>query len=155
MRHNYIETFVGAIVMIVAGWFFWSIYSNSNQAGIEGYKIIAQFDRIDGIIVGSDVKMSGVKIGVVNKLEINPKTYMAKATMVIKKEIELPVDSSAEIASESLLGGKYVAIVAGGSDEKIQENGQIQYTQSSLSFESMIGKFLFSQSEGNKSKSGK
>ena len=155
MRHNYIETFVGAIVMIVAGWFFWSIYSNSNQAGIEGYKITAQFDRIDGIIVGSDVKMSGVKIGVVNKLEINPKTYMAKATMVIKKEIELPVDSSAEIASESLLGGKYVAIVAGGSDEKIQENGQIQYTQSSLSFESMIGKFLFSQSEGNKSKSGK
>ena len=127
-----------------------SAYSSSQKSVPDGYVVYAQFERIDGLTVGSDIKMSGVKIGTIQHVEIDPKTYQAKVTMILKREIELPEDSSAEVASESLLGGKYIALMPGGSDQYLKPGGQIVHTQSSISFESLISKFLFSQSNESK-----
>ena len=146
MRHNFIEAFIGAVVLSVAALFFVSVYSTSQKNISDGYFLDAQFERIDGINVGSDIKMSGVKIGAVHHIEIDRKTYQAKVTLRLKNQIQLPKDSSAEIASESLLGGKYVALVPGGSDNFLKPGETITYTQSSISFEALISKFLFSQS---------
>ena len=150
MRHNFVEALIGAIVLAVAAFFFISVYSSSQKSVSDGYIIHAEFDRIDGINVGSDVKMSGVKIGAVQHLEINPKTYQAKVTLHLKRQIQLPHDSSAEIASESLLGGKYIALIPGGSEQFLKSGQEITHTQSSISFEALISKFLFSQSNDNK-----
>lgn len=153
MRHNLIEAIVGAIVLAVAGFFFLSAYSSSQKNMPDGYTVYALFERIDGLTIGSDIKMSGVKIGIIHNVEINPKTYQAKVTMMLRRDIQIPEDSSAEVASESLLGGKYIALIPGGSEQFLKPNGEIIYTQSSISFEGLISKFLFSQSHDPKSDS--
>ncbi|RZI46416.1 outer membrane lipid asymmetry maintenance protein MlaD [Candidatus Finniella inopinata] len=150
MRHNFVEAFIGAVVLAAAGFFFVFVYSASQKNIADGYMVYARFERIDGINVGSDVKMSGVKIGVVHHLEIDPKTYQARITLNLSQHLQLPKDSSAEIASESLLGGKYVALVPGGSEQFLTSGEEITHTQSSISFEGLISKFLFSQSGDNK-----
>ena len=150
MRHNLLEAIIGAVVLMIAGFFFVTAYSTNQKSIVDGYSLYAQFERVDGLNVGSDVKMSGVKVGAVSKLEINPKTYQARVTITLQPAIRLPQDSSAEITSESLLGGKYVALVPGGSEAFLKSNEEIVYTQSSVSFESLISKFLFSQSSESK-----
>ncbi len=146
MRNNLLEAIIGAVVLIVAGLFLFYAYS-SGQKSIQGYTILAKFDRIDGLNSGADIKVSGVKVGIVQKLDIDPNTYQATVAMTIRSNIKIPTDSSAEISSESLLGGKYIAIVPGGSEQFLVPNGLINHTQSSISFEGLISKFLFSKSE--------
>ena len=150
MRHNFVEALIGAVVLAVAGFFFIYVYSASQKGGSDGYVMYAQFERIDGVNVGSDVKMSGVKVGTVQHLEIDSKTYQAKVTLNLRRQIQLPKDSSAEIASESLLGGKYIALVPGGSEQFLKSGEEITHTQSAISFEALISKFLFSQSSDSK-----
>ncbi|MCX7337846.1 MAG: outer membrane lipid asymmetry maintenance protein MlaD [Alphaproteobacteria bacterium] len=148
MRNNLVESVMGAIVLLIAGSFLYFVYSSQGVSST-GYIVTARFDRIDGLNIGSDVKISGVKVGTVHDMEIDPQTYQAKVGLQIKRGLNLPGDSSAEIVSESLMGGKYVALVPGGGTEMIPENGMIPYTQSSVNLESLISKFLFS---GNTSK---
>ena len=143
MRKNLIETVMGAVVLAVAGFFIFFAYSKVEIGTVEGYEIRAKFDRIDGVRAGSDVRMSGIKIGTVTKLELDRQTFLAKATLNISSSVELPSDSSAEITTEGLLGGKYMAIVPGGAEEVIAPGGRIQFTQSSLSLEGLIGRFGF------------
>ena len=100
-------------MVLAAGFFFIYAYSANQKGSADGYTLFANFERIDGLTAGSDVKMSGVKIGTVINLEINPQTYQAKVILSLKHDIQLPQDSSAEITSESLLGGKYISIIAG------------------------------------------
>jgi len=144
MRNNLLEAIIGAVVLVLAGFFLFYAYSAGQKSVPKGYVVYAKFDRIDGLNAGADVKISGVKVGIVQKLEIDPDTYQAKVGMMVRNDIKIPKDSSSEIASESLLGGKYIAIVPGGSEEFLTPNGSINHTQSSISFEGLISKFLFS-----------
>jgi phospholipid/cholesterol/gamma-HCH transport system substrate-binding protein len=150
MRHNLLEAMIGAIVLVVAGAFLYFAYE-SKQKVPSGYTIYASFDRIDGLNVGSDVRVSGVNVGVVQSIELDPKSYQAKAALRIRKHVVIPADSSIEIASESLMGGKYVGIIPGGSEKDVQPNDVVTNTQSSVSFEGLIKKFLFSGANGLKS----
>ncbi len=110
---------------------------------MNGYEVTATFDRVDGVNAGADVRMSGIKIGTVTQLELDPQTFLARATLNIDSAVELPSDSSAEITTEGLLGGKYMAIVPGGAEDTIPNGGRIQFTQSSISLEGLIGRFGF------------
>lgn len=115
-----------------------------NWSGIKkdyGYKLSAEFDKIDGISVGSDVKIGGIKIGTVLEQTLNPETYRAKLVIGVKSDIKLPLDSSAEIASEGLLGGKYVNLTPGAESDMLKDGGAIEYTQSSVNLEELLGKF--------------
>ncbi|MBT3395750.1 MAG: MCE family protein, partial [Alphaproteobacteria bacterium] len=75
--------------------------------------------------------------------ELDPATYLAVVYMSIDDGIPVPVDSSAEIVSEGLLGGRYMAIVPGPSDEMLKAGGLIRFTQSSISIEQLLGQFAF------------
>ena len=150
MNRNIIETIMGAVVLAVASFFIVFAYKSSGMEKREGTTFKADFDRIDGLVVGTDVRMSGVKIGTVLSLTINPKTYLAQATFIVDRNIPLPKDSSAEIVSSGLLGDKYLALVPGGDDENLKEGDQIMHTQSSISLESMIGQLLFSSKSDKK-----
>lgn len=152
MRHNLIETVMGAVVITIAGFFLGFAYVSADLTPTTGYPLLAKFERIDGLHVGSDVRLGGVKIGVVTNQHIDPKTYLAVVTLELDPKFSLPQDTSAEIASEGLLGGKYVALVPGGSDETIRPGGEIIYTQSSVSLESLIGKMIYGEKKTDDAK---
>ncbi|GAB0116815.1 outer membrane lipid asymmetry maintenance protein MlaD [Acidisoma sp. 7E03] len=143
-RRNAAEILAGFIVLVVAAGFLAYALATSGTAGVPGYQVSAEFDRIDGLAVGSDVRMAGVKIGTVTATSIDPKTYLATVDFTVQKDIALPTDSSAAIASQSLLGGKYLALVPGGSETMIKPGGHITVTQGSVSLEDLLGKFIFS-----------
>lgn len=150
MRHNFLEIITGAIVLLVAGIFFAFGYQFSNASRIETIRITAVFDRVDGVAVGNDVRMGGVHIGRVGQMTIDKKNFKAVLSLDIDASLKLPSDSSAEISSESLMGGKYINISPGGEDEVLKNGGTITLTQSSISFESLLSKYIFSQGSSNK-----
>ncbi len=153
MANNAIETVMGAVVLAVAGGFLYFAYSNSNVKPIDGYAVTAAFSNISGISPGSDVRVGGIKIGTVEKLVLDPKTYQAVATMRVGNDVKLPSDSSAAVQSAGLLGEKFVAIEPGGEEKNLADGGKIAFTQPSVSLEEMIGKFVFSG--GGADKGGK
>jgi len=143
MKGNLFEALIGALVLVVAAVFIVFAFSATDVGAVDGYEVTATFDRVDGIGAGADVRMSGIKIGSVTDLDLDPQTYLAKVTFSIDSRYRLPSDSSAEVTTDGLLGGKYMAIVPGGAEDMIPNGGTIQFTQSSLSLEGLIGRFGF------------
>lgn len=148
MGKHVIETIMGAVVLLVAAGFLVFAYSSSNISSTKGYKLYAQFDRADGINVGSDVRISGIKVGQVSSQRLDPKSYLAQVFVTIDETVKIPADSTAEIVSDGFLGGKYLSIVPGGDDTMLAENGRIKYTQSAINIESLIGKFMYGGTGG-------
>jgi phospholipid/cholesterol/gamma-HCH transport system substrate-binding protein len=144
MANNAIETVMGAVVIAVAGGFLYFAYSTSSVKTVEGYQVKAEFTNVSGIGVGSTVRVGGIKVGVVEQLTLDPKSYQAVAALRIDNTVKLPKDSSAAINSSGLLGDKFVALEPGGEEENLKEGDAITITQSSVSLEEMIGKFMFS-----------
>lgn len=145
MARNPIETLMGAVVIAVAVFFLIFAYTTADIGTVEGYRVSAKFDRIDGIGEGSDVRMSGVKIGTVTGQTLDPQTYLAVVTMSIDPAIALPRDTSASINAEGLLGQKYLALSPGGEEEMIPHGGEIETTQGSVDLMSLIGRLILSQ----------
>lgn len=146
-NNNYFEIIVGTFVLFCAIFFFTTSFKNANVSTSGGYEIIAKFDNIDGISNGSDVKIAGVKIGTVIDQFLDDKDYRATLILNIHHGIKIPSDSSAKISSEGLLGSKYLAITPGGDEENITSGQEISFTQSSVNFEDLLGKFIFSNEE--------
>ncbi len=141
---------MGGVVLLIAIFFLTFAYVSSGYKNSEGLPYWAQFDRIDGLFVGSDVRMSGVKVGTVKKVEINPQSYLAVVHFTSDPELKLPKDSSAEILSDGLMGNKYLALVPGGEDENLAAGGELKHTQSAVSLEGMIGQLIFSTKDTKK-----
>ncbi len=150
MGRHVLETLIGAVVLLVAIVFIVFAYTSSGVATQkEGYRLKAKFDQVSGLAAGSDVRIGGIKVGSVTAQELDPETYQAALTFTIRNDVKIPEDTSAEIVSESLLGGKYVSLSPGGADEMLKEGGEIRYTQSAVNFEALLGKFLFSSASGD------
>jgi phospholipid/cholesterol/gamma-HCH transport system substrate-binding protein len=155
MRGNVIETVMGAVVLVIAALFLFFAYSTSQVGAVSGgYPVTAQFQSVDGIHDGSDVRIGGVKIGSVTAESLDPKTFIATLRMNIASEYKLPDDTVAEITSPGLLSDKVVSLVPGGSDKDLAPGGQIKYTQSAVSLENLIGQMIFSQPGGGQKKPG-
>lgn len=144
-----LETLIGFLVVVIAIGFAVFTYKVSEIQSYEGssYRISAKFDQIEGILPGSDVKISGITVGTVHSVKLDPETYGALVGMSIKNGVKIPDDSSAQITTEGLLKNKFVAIFAGGSHDMMKEGGEIKFTQSSVSLENLIGKFLYNFSQ--------
>jgi phospholipid/cholesterol/gamma-HCH transport system substrate-binding protein len=144
MSRNVIETVMGAVVLVIAAVFLFFAYSSSQVRAVSGYPLTAKFDRIEGIREGGDVRISGIKVGSIVSQRLDPETFMAVVKMNIDPVIKLSTDTVAEILSSGLLGDKYLALVPGNLDDKIKPGGEIVYTQSPVSLEDLIGKYIFS-----------
>lgn len=153
MKSNVVEAIMGAIVLAIAGVFLSIAYKASSGVSEAGTVLHAKFDRIDGLVLGNDVKISGVKVGKVFAITIDPETFLALVSFTVPANLRIPIGSSAEIVSESIMGGKYIAIVPGGEDEVLNDGDTISFTQSALSFEALIGKYLFSSNNDQKENS--
>lgn len=139
-----VETLVGTLVVLIAAGFLAYAYTVGEVKGVTGYKLTASFDRIDGISVGTDVRISGIKIGSVVSQALDPKTYLANVVMTIDNGIELPEDSAVKVAMDGLLGGSYLAIQPGGSETMLVDGGEITYTQPSIDIVGLLGQAIFS-----------
>lgn len=147
---NYFELIVGTVVLLCAIVF---LYSSTKSAKIEttsGYNLNAKFDNASGIDSGSDVTISGVKIGTVKNYSLDLLDYRAIINLSVERNIRLPIDSSVKITSSGLLGSKYLEISPGSDEEFLADGEEILFTQSSVSLEELLGKFLFSSETNNK-----
>lgn len=150
MGSNIVETLVGTLVLVVAGFFLAYAYRTADMNSTAGgYEVIAQFDRVDGLVVGADVRMSGIKIGTVSDQALDQQTYYANITMIIDKAIQLPEDTSAKITSEGLLGGSYISLEPGGSMDMLGDGGEITMTQGSIDLMGLIGKAIFATGQSD------
>lgn len=148
MQSNLVETLIGAVVVVIAGVFLFYGYSNSGMRSASGYHVKAEFNRVDGLANGSDVRLSGIKVGTVVGQAIDPTNYQAVVTMSLAPDVKIPDDSSAKITSEGLLGSNYISLTPGGSEEYLAEGGEISFTQGSVDLMGLIGQAVFSTTGG-------
>jgi phospholipid/cholesterol/gamma-HCH transport system substrate-binding protein len=141
---NVAEMLTGAVVLLIAAGFLAYAVAHSGRSSVSGYPLIARFDHIDGLTVGSDVRMAGVKVGTISDARIDPQSYLAVVTLTVQDGLQLPKDSSAEVTSDGLLGGKFLSLSPGGDSTMLKPGGVITITQSSVSLEQLLGKFIFS-----------
>jgi phospholipid/cholesterol/gamma-HCH transport system substrate-binding protein len=116
------------------------------------YDVTAFFDNVGDLRVGAPVSMAGVEIGRVVSISFDSKNYKALVDMRINaKYNQIPSDSDAAIYTQGLLGGKFVGLTAGGSETYLKDKDQIDFTQSALVLENLIGQFLANFSKSSNS----
>jgi len=148
MKRSVIETILGAIVIVAAALFLFFSYKIGNMGSPNGLTISADFSGIGGLKPGDDVVISGVKVGAVERVDLVPDSYLARVYMSLDSSIKLPADTAALISSESLMGGRYLALEPGADEEIIENGGSIYYTQAPQNLEQLLGQFIFSM-QGN------
>ncbi len=143
MAEHRAEVVTGAAVLAVALAFV--IYATQG-IGLTGqpdsYPLRASFRSVEGITVGSDVRLGGVKVGTITDLQLNPQTFFADAVIAVQTPIQLPTDSAILISSEGLLGGNFVEIVPGGAPDNLAPGDEIEDTQGSVSLISLLMAFV-------------
>ena len=143
MSESATEVLTGAGVLAVAvGFFAYAAGGAGFMPRADSYSLKASFRSVEGITVGTDVRMSGVKVGTVTALALNPATFRADATVDVQKGISVPSDSTIIVASEGLLGGAFVEIQPGGSPDDLVAGDEIEDTQGAVSVISLLMKFV-------------
>ncbi|MFL2541110.1 MAG: MlaD family protein [Candidatus Latescibacterota bacterium] len=136
------NTLVGSCVVIVAALLL--IYSSrSGVSEIDGgYQLKAIYQSVDGVSVGTDVMLTGIKVGEVTKLGYVPDGHRASLTMRIEGNIKLPSDSVAMIISSGMLGGKYIKLEPGGEIDNLGDGDHFEYVQDAIIFEELLEKIV-------------
>lgn len=149
MQNRTFETLIGAIICIIAGTFSFYLYQNTDLSSSHErtYTISAKFDRIDGLKTGADVRISGVKVGHVVSSSVDKEEFLANVLFTVRHDLRVPDDSSAEIHSDGLLGGKFIQLVPGGSDTLVEPGGKLTITQSSVSLEELISGMMYGKKD--------
>lgn len=142
MKNSVLETLVGtAVVVIAAGFLTYLAKASDFGSGGDGYDVIANFQSAEGLNVGTDVRMAGVKIGTVTSMELDRQTYEARTKMVITNDVLIPDDSDVSITTEGLLGGSFVEVSPGGSEFMLAEGDEFMNVQSAISLLNLLMKF--------------
>ena len=137
------EILTGAAILAVAiGFVVYAAQGAGLTGAPESYPLTASFRSVEGITVGSDVRLAGVKVGTITDLTLNPQTFFADARIEVRNDVLLPVDSTILISSEGLLGGNYVELLPGGALETLEAGGEIEDTQGSVSLITLLMKFV-------------
>lgn len=145
MRESVFETIVGAAVVVVAAFFLWFALARGGEAGgVRGeYEVTARFNNVGGLPRGADVRIAGVKAGVVQSIDGDPERFEAVVRLTVDPKWQLPDDSDARIVTDGLLGGSYIAIEPGGSMDNIAQDGsgEIRFTRGSVDLLTLFASF--------------
>lgn len=148
-RMRMMEILVGAFMAagFVALFFLAMRVSNlSAGASATGYLLTANFENAGSLKVRAPVSMAGVRLGRVEAISFDQETYQAVVTMRIESQYDrIPADTFANIFTAGLLGEQYIGLDPGGSEDYLKDGDRIEYTQSALVLERMIGQFLFNK----------
>lgn len=153
MNRNVIETVLGAVVLLSALVFLVFAYNSADLGKKEGYTVRADFDRIDGLKPGSDVKMNGVMVGSVLSIALDKETRRATVKFSVDDSLKLPRDTMAQVASESLLGGKYLSLELGVEEDDTvatDGKGRITHTTPPMRLDDLIGQLIFKEDKTKK-----
>jgi phospholipid/cholesterol/gamma-HCH transport system substrate-binding protein len=142
---------MGAVVLLIAGFFLIFAYNSSNLRPISGYEVKARFNSVEGLQEGGDVRIGGVKVGSVTGQSLDTKNFQAIVTLTLKPQVKLPTDSIASVTGDSLLGGKYIKIEPGSAKDIIPPGGEVKKTKDALVLEQVLGRMIFLLTEENKS----
>ena len=137
---------MGLVVLVVFGWFGW-FFICKTKTGLSPsnyYTLSATFSNIDGVGLGTEVKIAGYKVGEVGKIYLD-ENYNAVVEITMSKSVKVPSDSSLQITSSGLLGGKFLNFAIGADDELLKDGGKIEFTRSSVSLESLLEKVFLKQ----------
>lgn len=150
MDRTALDLWVG--IFVVAGLAALSVLAlkvgNLNSYNMsETYQLQAYFSNIGGLKSQASIKSSGVLIGRVAMISLDPERYEAKVTMNIDKRYHFPKDTFANILTSGLLGEQYIGMIPGGDTELLKAGDEIKKTQSALVMEDLIGKFLYSKAD--------
>lgn len=143
------ETVLGFLVIGVAAVFVFFAYETAQVKAVQGYTVTADFFRAGGLTAGSDVRISGIKVGAVTGSRLDRETYDAVVTMSIASDVRLPEDTAAVIGSEGILGGRYVRLEPGDSETMIEPGGRIAETRDFKSLEDQVGEIIFLATGGS------
>ena len=143
MKRNPVEAVLGAVVLAIAGMFAVFAYNSADLQAVEGYSVTAPFLKVGGLETGSDVRISGIKVGTVTAQSLDPETFEAMVTFTIGQDIPLPADSVAAIASDGLLGGTYLNLRPGSSDQTLSNGDTLNNTADYQSLEDLVGEIIF------------
>jgi phospholipid/cholesterol/gamma-HCH transport system substrate-binding protein len=149
MNDHTTEVLVGGVVLAAAVGFFLYASQMTGGTGRGGDAAIysASFTSVEGISVGTDVRLGGVKVGTVTGLDLNPQTYRAETTFTVDGDLLLPEDTAVLISSEGLLGGNFVELLPGGSPFNLEPGAEIVDTQSSVSLINLLLRFVTGNDE--------
>ena len=146
MKENVLEILVGSVVLILS--FVFVIFTLSNTGFQQKGKFInAEFGNVAGLKVGDDVLIAGIKVGEVSSNTLDSKSYLAVVKLNLQNNIFIPEDSVAKISSASLLGGQYVEIIPGASDEMLKDDETIYDTRDPVTLTDLLGQAVFSATD--------
>jgi len=155
MHRNVIETIMGAVVLIVAVVFLTFAYSSSNAGKVSGYIVTAKFGNVSGISPGSEVRLSGIKIGSVVDTTLDAQDYTALVSLSIRDSVKLPTDTSARVWSDGLLGSNYLDLLPGADETMLKQGDRIPVTQDPINIFDLISKYIHGGGLDTKSGTGK
>jgi len=145
MKSNHFESILGILTLLVALVFLIRfLNTNSNSSNDNFYQLNAKFLEVGGLIVGNDVKMSGVKIGVVNDVNLD-EDYMANVGFQVTESIQIPRDSLVSIKSDGILGNKYLSITPNSRESKdfANKDQNLENVEDFESIEDQVSKIIF------------
>lgn len=144
MKNSTVETLIGTAVVAIAAAFFIYAYQASDKASAAGsYRVSAEFDNAEGVSVGTDVRVAGVKIGSVVDFTLNPENFLANVVMELDPAVKLTEDATAKVTAEGLLGSKFIALEQGGAETLLTAGGVISNTQGAVDIWSLISQAMF------------
>lgn len=154
MKRIRLETIVGLFVVLgVASFAFMAIkIGGIAESGTDTYNLNARFLSSSGLKNGDDVEVAGVVVGKVNRINFDPEEYESIVELTLSKNVIIQEDAIASVRSSGLLGGKMISITPGGSDILLTEGETMLETESSVSLEELISKYIF-ESSGNQTAS--
>ncbi len=137
------ELIVGifVIVGIVAFVYLSVTLGDIKLFGNNNYNVFASFDSVTGLKVGAKVEIAGVEVGKVAGIKLD--VDQAVVEMNILKDVKISDDSVASIRTQGIIGDKYVKLSLGGSEEYIENAGDIFETESAISLEELVSKYIF------------
>ena len=149
MKNSTVETLIGTAVVAIAAAFFIYAYQASERGGAAGsYRVSAEFDNAEGVSIGTDVRVAGVKVGSVVDFTLNPENFQANVRMELDPKVQLTEDASAKVTAEGLLGSKFISLEQGGAETMLAEGGVISNTQGAVDIWSLISQAMFENKGG-------
>lgn len=138
------EAIIGSLILLLCGLFFTHIVKSNNIVKQEKYKdvLYAKFNDIEGIKVGTEVKIAGMRVGVVEDTKLDKDTFQVNVKINVAENLNIPSDSTLSVSSSGLLGGKYLNIKPGVDEEFLKSGSYFSSTQSSMNIEDLVGKVV-------------
>lgn len=143
MNRSYVESVLGAVVVVAGLVFVFLAYSAATFETAKGYPLTALFFKVGGLQQGNEVRIGGVKVGTIASVHLDPDTYDSVVKMTVSKRLKLPVDTVAAIAVDGIFGGKYLLLEPGQETAVLKPGDVFQRVRDAASLEDLIGEAIF------------